>query len=439
MTRITRGADIALLALAAILPFQPTSAAFSLGGIRFTSVEIALCISLAMGGVALAADPERRSRVLTSIPLSWALLLGAFALCALVSALAAPAFEGTSLKAGARTAAGLALVPLGLAALKTQRDLATLAFAVSAGAVASAAIGLTQAGFADDFDWLELFRPEDTYQGAIRRLSGPFDHANIAAMFFEASIPLLAVLVWLAWRGRRRVWTAIGLVLLAALVEALVLTYSRGGIAALVASNAIAAALVAGGRAGNLRRALVPAGAVAVLAVVAFSMSVAVSPTVRTAIRRESPQDPLHESPPARTASAPPVVPRGDLWGVAVHFVRERPLLGSGLDTFRLTYGPELGLRRWDTRQHSNSLYLETLVSLGVVGAVAFFGWLLVLLLDIGRTLLRASDPWTAAIAAALLAYLLHGIVDYFLLFSSTGLLFWLLSGAWLAARRAPA
>jgi O-antigen ligase len=265
-----------------------------------------------------------------------------------------------------------------------------------------------------------------------------FDHANIAAMFFEATIPLLAVLVWLAWRGRRRVWAAVGLVLLAALVEALVLTYSRGGIAALVTSNAIVAALVASGR-GNLRRTLIPAGAVAMLAVLAFSLTVAASPTARTAIRRVSPQDPLHEGPPPGTFPAPPVVPRGDLWGVAVHLVRDRPLVGSGLDTFRLTYGPELGLRRWDTRQHSNSLYLETLVSLGVVGAVAFFGWLLVLLLDIGRTLLRATDPWTPAIAAALLAYLLHGIVDYFLLFSSTGLLFWLLSGAWLAARRAPA
>jgi len=52
-------------------------------------------------------------------------------------------------------------------------------------------------------------------------------------------------------------------------------------------------------------------------------------------------------------------------------------------------------------------------------------------------TLVRAGDVWQGAVAAGLLAYLVHQVVDYFLLFSATGLLFWLLCGSWLAARRA--
>jgi hypothetical protein len=70
---------------------------------------------------------------------------------------------------------------------------------------------------------------------------------------------------------------------------------------------------------------------------------------------------------------------------------------------------------------------------------LAFFGWLVVLVAGIVRTLFRTIDVWQVAIAIALVAYLVHGVLDYFLLFSPTGLLFWLLCGLWLAARRAPA
>jgi len=38
-------------------------------------------------------------------------------------------------------------------------------------------------------------------------------------------------------------------------------------------------------------------------------------------------------------------------------------------------------------------------------------------------------------VGAGLLAYLIHGMLDYFLLFNATGLLFWLLLGLWLALR----
>jgi O-antigen ligase len=436
MTWVSRGADSALLALAVSLPFETTGAAFSLGGLRFTSVEIMLGVALAAGGVALVADPGRRARLRSAMPPSWALLLGAFAVSALVSALAAPAFGGTALKAAARSWGGLALVPVALAAVQTRRDLGRIAGAIAAGAAVTALIGLTEVVSGNTFGWLRHFRVAETYVGPIRRLSGTFDQANIAAMFLEASLPLLAVLVWAAWRRRRTLLAAAGLALAVALLEALILTYSRAGIVSLLVSNLVVAALVVIGRRKPIPRAVASVSALAVLAAVVVAINIAASSSVRTGLDRDS----IHDRYRSETGmSAPSMLPRDKLWRAAFDLFRERPLVGIGLDTFRLSYGRELGLRRWNTTEHSNSLYVETLVSLGIVGGLAFFGWLAVLAIDIVRTLLRAVDVWQATIAASLIAYLVHGLLDYFLLFSATGLLFWLLCGLWLAARRAPA
>jgi O-antigen ligase len=128
-------------------------------------------------------------------------------------------------------------------------------------------------------------------------------------------------------------------------------------------------------------------------------------------------------------------------------------------------YGPELGLRIWDDRVHTNSLYLELLVGTGVVGLVAF---LLLIALALGRTarvlvpttddrrpttdrgrsaissivhrLLSAGpaldfnhdSQWWMALgcAAALLTFLIHGVLDMFLEYTATNLLLWTLLGA---------
>ncbi|MEO7910554.1 MAG: O-antigen ligase family protein [Roseiflexaceae bacterium] len=169
---------------------------------------------------------------------------------------------------------------------------------------------------------------------------------------------------------------------------------------------------------------------------------------------------------------APPA--RGLLWGAALQIWRAHPLLGIGPDTFRHMYGPQLGLRIWDDRVHTNSLYLELLVGTGVAGLAAF---LLLIALALGQaarvlvrmddrsTLLRAggrrttddgrqrnsllsninrqssaesalgfnrdAQVWMAlGCAAALLTFLLHGVLDMFLEYTATNLLLWGLIGA---------
>ena len=147
--------------------------------------------------------------------------------------------------------------------------------------------------------------------------------------------------------------------------------------------------------------------------------------------------DALTMSEQAAWAYGGPVPNRTALWTLAVQMVDERPLLGIGLDNFRLTYGERLANPRYDNTVHTNSLYLEMLVSVGFLGTLFFLFWSVGLLLDILKTLRHSTlTIWQTALAASLLAYYIHGFFDFFLLFNATGLLFWLLTALWLSEKR---
>ena len=132
----------------------------------------------------------------------------------------------------------------------------------------------------------------------------------------------------------------------------------------------------------------------------------------------------------------PPIPGRLTLWRIAWQALQERPWLGIGLDNFRLIYGRALDYEEWDTTVHTNNWYIETLVSFGLAGSLPFFAWLALLALDLVRTLRQPSVTlWQVAIAIGLVAYFVHGLLDYFLLFNATALLFWLLVGLWLSQK----
>lgn len=147
---------------------------------------------------------------------------------------------------------------------------------------------------------------------------------------------------------------------------------------------------------------------------------------------------PTASMPLVATTSTPSPIPgRLILWQVAWQLFRQQPLWGIGLDNFRLLYGRELGYTNWNDSVHTNSWYIETAVSLGIIGAIPFFIWLALIVIDIWRSLRQPHNrPWQTAVAAGIVAYLIHGLLDYFLLFNSTGLLFWLLIGCWFSLKQ---
>jgi hypothetical protein len=125
---------------------------------------------------------------------------------------------------------------------------------------------------------------------------------------------------------------------------------------------------------------------------------------------------------------------RPQLWRAAWLAFRAHPLTGLGPDNFRHVFGRYLGLRTFDDRLHANNLYLETLANEGLCGVVA----LALLLVGVGQAAARALRRHPARSTAGLLAlgattglaaYPVHGLLDYFLMFTPTYGLAWLLAG----------
>jgi O-antigen ligase len=124
--------------------------------------------------------------------------------------------------------------------------------------------------------------------------------------------------------------------------------------------------------------------------------------------------------------------PRLLLWRAAWRMWIEHPLTGVGADNFRLVYGRYAGLSPFDDRITANNIFFETLATVGVVGLAAWAWLAAVLVRLVARGLARPPRmaPLGAAVAAGLLAFAAHGLVDHFLEFTPTYGLFWLLVGA---------
>jgi O-antigen ligase len=131
------------------------------------------------------------------------------------------------------------------------------------------------------------------------------------------------------------------------------------------------------------------------------------------------------------TAGAADSVPRRTLWRAAVAAFRAHPLLGIGPDNFRHLSGRYLGRTAApDERLHANSLYFETLADLGALGSLTFAALVVALAGAAARAFKApATRLLGLGVGAALGTYLLHGALDYFLEFTPTYALFWLLGG----------
>lgn len=568
-----RLAVLSLILLALLLPFELESAWLDLGPLLLTNVELLLWLVL----IVAFLNWWQAGRPRLPLPRSWLVAGGLFLAALFLSALLAPAFRTNAFKAALRSASGIALA-LAVAATvratvkgRSTRAVIGLALALVGGGLVAAALGLAEVMQGSDFEWLGALRVAPTVAGPFLRLSGPFDYANQAAMYFEATLPLLLALVWMGARNGRRVPAVLGGIAFLLYAEATIYTFSRAAFVTVVAAMGTVALLL-------WRRARKPAaagGAPALLfagggafILLLIGANIALNPLFRLRFRSENDNAWYRahfQVPPAltltageervvpvtvsnegaftwRTAGSTPInlaarwvqpgngrelsqrprwsltepvapgesltmeiplrapreggqyrlvwdmvqeyviwfsaksgqetttavtvreavpgteaiggeseehfeaawvyqapVPgRLTLWRAAWQLWRGRPLLGIGLDNFRLLYGRPLEYGSWNTHIHSNNWYIETAVSAGLLGSLPFFLLLAFFVMDGWRVLRRpGASVWQAAVAAGLLAYLIHGLLDYFLLFNATGLLFWLLLGLWVALRPA--
>jgi hypothetical protein len=166
------------------------------------------------------------------------------------------------------------------------------------------------------------------------------------------------------------------------------------------------------------------------------------SRTVSTRYEVQPATGKVHARPPQ--SSFPPVsvyaieeydtsaVPRGQLWRAAFAMFLDHPITGVGPDGFRHLYGRYAGKEVWNRNIYTNSTYIEMFTNLGLLGGFGFL-WL------VGLALWRAirnltSSEWRVAsgewiiglgATAALIAFLVHGFVDYFLFSTPLYIAFW--------------
>jgi hypothetical protein len=210
----------------ASLPFE-LYAGVPLAGLTFTNVEVLLLAVLALWAASLLTEP-RRPRLPRSLVLPALALLAIFVFSA--RQIAAPEWRGAALKFSARQiqAALLAGCLADQIALGGWPIARRLGLALIAGAAISAALGLLEIS-----EWpavlalLALFKDQPTMAGGLLRLSATFGYANIAAMFYEATLPICLAAVGLA-AGRPARWVLAGAALL--LFAATLLTYSRAAL-----------------------------------------------------------------------------------------------------------------------------------------------------------------------------------------------------------------
>lgn len=262
----------------------------------------------------------------------------------------------------------------------------------------------------------------------VGRITSTLEGPNQFGAYLETVIaPLVAVLVFVRIP---RLGAFAGGLLLGLLSSDLLLTYSRGAL--LACSGAIAfvaaAAVVTRGRddrapRANLLIALVSAAAVVV-------------PVASASIGSSGWQ---HEFAALAGGTAPSEQRRVQLWTCAFEVFARRPLAGVGAANFAdakqecgsALAGPE--------HFNANEWYLETAADLGVIGVallVAFIASLLAAWRDPGL--------WRSAVAigafAALVAFVLHGLVDDVLAYPKASLSFFVLAAfVWIPIFSRPA
>ncbi len=209
-----------------VLPFE--APLFRVGPLAITSVELALYLTL--GAWAASVTSLGRVRDLVRAPLARAVVTWMLVVAA--SALAAPSHRAETLKLALRATGGALLF---FAARDLAREPAVarrVLLAIVAGAVLSAACAIVELAVPQSAALWRPFRAQAFTALGVPRASGAFAYPTMAAMYWEASLPLCAVVLA---RGRLLAAGALSAVLVAAILASATRAAVAGALLALVA------------------------------------------------------------------------------------------------------------------------------------------------------------------------------------------------------------
>lgn len=264
MNRVLYGALLVVLVLSPFEAGYPPLGRFLWA--TYTNLEVILFVLAGVYVLTLLLDKGARGRLL-KLPLLWPIV--AFLAACVVSTVFAE-YKSLGLQFIYRVLMGVMVYAAAWESLRGRRRLLTaLSVFVGAGLV-SALIGLLE--FAPGLNvqpFLRAFKPQATTVGGMLRLSGTFEYANGAAMFFEMALPVLVSLAILF--GSRRLiaelfgegtvtekkrWVVLALLYVGVgvFMMALILTFSRAALAGVIIAFGVFAVAAIVGRSEEERR-----------------------------------------------------------------------------------------------------------------------------------------------------------------------------------------
>ncbi|MSQ27721.1 MAG: hypothetical protein EXR51_06245 [Dehalococcoidia bacterium] len=247
--------------------------------------------------------------------------------------------------------------------------------------------------------------------GGVERILAVYHSPNALALFLGRVLPVAFVLLWATLaageKGGRRRWLTrtLAAAAIAAMAGAFYFTYSRGAFLGMGAGVLFALLFL------NRRAGLAAAG-LGVAAVIALLLAV----------------------PSERLLSATPVLQRTYVWEAALRMAFDNPITGIGMDNFLYRY-PRYMLAQAALEpniSHPHNLVLDHWLSLGAIGVgvgvglqLVFWRWFAA---AIAAKVLYVRIA-AVALAAGMVDFLVHGLIDnsYFLI--DLAFLFWLSFG----------
>jgi O-antigen ligase len=235
---------------------------------------------------------------------------------------------------------------------------------------------------------------------SVPRIAGPLEGPNQLSAWLGISLPILLARTLVNRNG----WFVL-VTFLAAVADAL--TLSRSGIIAVIVGCAVVVVVTRPPRNVRLRFA----GGALMLAVILVVLGVSIGLQARFFSFAEVPQ-PDH------------LGTRAELWKAALDLWRTSPLVGIGAGNYEFELA-RVGLV--DVQTHANSLYLESLADMGLVGFAAALFLVYVSIQTFAQSALRRPLVIGALAASVVLA--LHQIFDYVVFFPKVGAFWWIVLG----------
>jgi putative inorganic carbon (hco3(-)) transporter len=399
--------DLALLLVPFYLPFFPASK--HIGRLEFSPSELLILLD-AVALVALILSRRLRpdwARLARTPFLPPAALLAAAALVSTLLAadrhVAAEWFRWT-------IAEPLLYFFMLLIALRSERRWWYLTVSAVLGGAVSAAIAIGQSLTATSGTALPVV------QVRLQQARGVYGSPDNLGLLYDRIVPLwLALMLATSSLVRRVFWGLVGAVLLLALL----LAYSRGAWLALAIGVLLFVAWA------------LPWGKWLALGALlgALLLGVAAGPRIARALT----------SGHSGTASM-----RLIIWNAAARMIRDHPVFGVGPDNFQHYYAPTRKQDRWQNEcapgvgyvgnndqgqpcfSHPHNEFLDFWLSTGIAGLAAFI-WIQVVFWRQAMAGIRARDVLTLGASAAMVAALVHGLVDNSYFLPDLAVLFWIL------------